>query len=68
MAALVVPGLIVAGTFRADDAPEVFTSDGGAASQPGDLLFERSLVDGSTLRDHHHRGPERDRRGVARVT
>jgi hypothetical protein len=50
VAALVVPGLIVAGRFRADDAPEVFTSDGGAASQPGDLLFERSLVDGSTLR------------------
>jgi hypothetical protein len=50
VAALVVPGLFVAGRFRADDAPEVVASDLGAGIQPGDLRFERSLPDGSTLR------------------
>jgi hypothetical protein len=50
VAALVVPGVFVAGRFRADDAPEVVASNLGAGIQPGDLLFERSLPDGSTLR------------------
>lgn len=50
MAALVVPGLLVAGRLQADDAPEVVASNPGAAIQPGELLFERPLLDGSTLR------------------
>jgi hypothetical protein len=45
-----VPGLFVAGWFRADDGPEVLASNLGAGIQPGDLLFERPLPDGSTLR------------------
>lgn len=50
VAALVVPGLFVVGRFQAEDAPEVVASNLSAAIQPGDLLFERSLPDGSTLR------------------
>lgn len=50
VAALVVPSLFVTGRFQADDAPEVVASNPDAATQPGDLLFVRSLPDGSTLR------------------
>jgi hypothetical protein len=50
VAALVVPGMFVAGWFRADDGPEVVASNLGEGIQPGDLLFERSLPDGATLR------------------
>jgi hypothetical protein len=49
-AALVLPGLFVAGRFQPDDKPDVVSSELGAATQPGGLLFERPLPDGSTLR------------------
>lgn len=50
VAALVLPGLFIVGRFQADDAPDMVASNPGAATQPGHLLFERSLADGSALR------------------
>lgn len=50
VAALVVPGLSVAGWFQANDTPKVVASNPHATIQPGALLFERPLPDGSTLR------------------